>query len=58
MQYRIHDAPTDLWAWVKSEAHLSGMTLNDFVLYILENAKRQKPTNTRKTEKKQYTGGN
>lgn len=39
MSYLIHDADPELWAWVKGRAHVAGVTINDFVLSILIEAR-------------------
>lgn len=35
MNYNLHDADPELWAWVKSMAHLSGTSINTFILNTL-----------------------
>lgn len=36
MKYQLHDAPVELWAWVKHEAHIQGLNINTFIQTILE----------------------
>jgi NRPS condensation-like uncharacterized protein len=39
MQYRLHDAQPELWGWVKARAHVTGLTINDYILRVLHQYK-------------------
>lgn len=41
MKYQLHDAPVELWAWVKARAHTEGLIINDYILKILEDEKHE-----------------
>jgi len=43
MSYTLHGASPELWAWVKSRAHLAGLTINKWILItLLEEQNRQR----------------
>ena len=41
MKYQLHDAEKELWGWVKARAYTAGLTINNYILSILVEAKRE-----------------
>ena len=41
MKYQLHDAPPDLWSWVKARAYMERLTINQYIIGLLTIAKDQ-----------------
>jgi len=48
MQYRLHDVPKEIWAFVKARAHVEELSINDFLIALLSEYKNRREG--------QYTG--
>lgn len=36
MQYRVHDVPKELWAFIKARSYIEGVSINQYLINLLQ----------------------